>query len=111
MSGFVDVGAVEELPPGSSRCVQIDQRRVALFHTDEGIFATDDRCPHRGGPLSEGDLVGNEIFCPWHFWPFDVRTGKHPMLPLTVVTHEVKLEQGRILVRLASEPENVPEYL
>ena len=46
--------------------------RIALYHTRSGFFATENTCPHRGGPLGEGDLIGDEIVCPWHLWGFDV---------------------------------------
>ena len=48
----------------------------ALPHAPRGFFATDNTCPHRGGPLAEGDVIGNEIVCPWHLWGFDVATGR-----------------------------------
>ena len=73
-----------------------------LLLTARGFFATDNTCPHRGGPLAEGDLIGDEIICPWHLWGFDVRTGLCPgAADYTIATHEVKVDGDRILVRLA----------
>lgn len=106
---FVDAGAAGDLLEGAIRCVEIEGRRIALYHTGDGIFATDERCPHRGGPLAEGELMRNEIICPWHFWSFDIRTGKHPELPMRVVTHQVKIEAGRILIRLSADQTHGPE--
>ena len=100
MSEFVAVAKAGELPVGRATTCAIGERRVALYHTAAGFFATDNTCPHRGGPLGEGDLLGNEIVCPWHFWSFDVTTGANIADPsLRIVTHEVKVEGERVLVK------------
>jgi nitrite reductase/ring-hydroxylating ferredoxin subunit len=99
---FNDVLSVADLPVGRIRAVKIDDRNVAISHTANGFFATDNTCPHRGGPLAEGDLIGDEIVCPWHLWGFDVRTGLCPgNAEFWVATHELKLEGDRILVKLS----------
>jgi nitrite reductase (NADH) small subunit len=102
MTDFIDVANVSELPAGRVKGVVIGERRIALCHTTAGIFATDNTCPHRGGPLSEGDIIGNEIVCPWHLWGFDVATGHCTGNPdISVATHEVRIEGDRILVKLS----------
>ena len=99
---FTDVLNAAELPIGRIRAVKVDDRSIAISHTAGGFFATDNVCPHRGGPLAEGDLIGDEIICPWHLWGFDVRTGLCPgNAEYTIATHEVKVDGDRILVRLA----------
>ena len=99
---FTDVLSAAELPVGRIRAVKVDDRALAISHTAGGFFATDNTCPHRGGPLAEGDLIGDEIICPWHLWGFDVRTGLCPgNAEYTIATHEVKVDGDRILVRLA----------
>lgn len=102
---FHDVCRAHELPRG--RCIrrEIDGRVIAIYHIEEGYFASDNACPHRGGPLAEGDLIGREIVCPWHLWSFDVITGINPGSPegseIRVCTHEVRVEGGTVMVRLA----------
>jgi len=99
---FAEVLNAAELPVGRIRAVKVDDRSVAISHTARGFFATDNTCPHRGGPLSEGDLIGDEIICPWHLWGFDVRSGLCPgNADYIIATHEVKVDGGRIMVRLA----------
>lgn len=103
---FVDVLRVSDLPTGRMKAVRIDDRSVAVCHTAKGFFATDNTCPHRGGPLAEGDLIGDEIVCPWHLWGFDLTTGRCPGNPeLSVGTHDVKVEGDRILLKLSPVPE------
>src|SRR5437588_11626232 len=102
MSEFVEVASASALPVGRAMVCTVGERKIALFHTSDGFFATDNTCPHRGGPLAEGDLIGGEIVCPWHLWGFDVRTGLCPgNAEYTIATHEVKVDGDRILVRLA----------
>jgi len=105
MSEFQPVAFIDEIPPGSMRAFVVEGRKIAVFHTAMGIFAADNTCPHRGGPLAEGDLMGPEVTCPWHLWSFDVRTGVTPVsADLCLVRHEVQLDGDRILIRLAPRP-------
>jgi len=102
MSEFIDVANANDLPVGRAMTCAIGERKIALFHTANGFFATDNTCPHRGGPLSEGDVLGNEITCPWHFWTFNIERGTCVGNPdFRVATHEVKVEGDRVLVRMA----------
>jgi nitrite reductase (NADH) small subunit len=101
MPEFIDIAATSELPPGRVKAVQTAGRTLALYHTASGFYATDNTCPHRGGPLAEGDLIGEEITCPWHLWGFDVKTGLCAGNPeIAVATHELRVEGERILVRV-----------
>jgi nitrite reductase (NADH) small subunit len=106
---FNDVAALAELPVGTTRQVLLEGRKVAIYRTARGVFASDDRCPHRGGPLSEGDVMGNEIVCPWHLWSFDVETGENPAGPdCALVLHQVRIEGDRILVKLSPDAPTDP---
>ena len=99
---FIEILSTSELPVGRATACTVDGKVVAVYHTADGFFATDNTCPHRGGPLAEGDLAGNEITCPWHFWSFDVATGMCPgNAEITVATHEVRVEGERLMVRLS----------
>src|SRR5206468_6739923 len=72
-------GRADEVPPGSSKVVQINERVVAIFNVDGTLHALDNTCPHQGGPLGEGYLEDNGVVsCPWHGWTFDVcRSEEH----------------------------------
>ncbi|HEX2122138.1 MAG TPA: Rieske 2Fe-2S domain-containing protein [Thermoanaerobaculia bacterium] len=98
---FVEVAKTIEIPLGRVKACEVDGRSIALYHTSDGFFASDNTCPHRGGPLSEGDLSGNEITCPWHLWGFDVVSGVCPGNPeIGLVTFEVRVEGDSVQVRL-----------
>ena len=99
---FVEVAKTSDLAVGRARVCIIGERRIALYHTARGFFASGNTCPHRGGPLGEGDIIGNEIICPWHLWGFDVATGECGGNPeLTIPTYEVRVEGESIRVDLA----------
>jgi nitrite reductase (NADH) small subunit len=101
MSEFIEVANTGELSVGRMKACAVAGRTIALYHTHNGFFATDNTCPHRGGPLAEGDLIDNEVTCPWHLWSFDVRTGKCAGNPeIEVATHELRVDGDRIFVRV-----------
>jgi nitrite reductase/ring-hydroxylating ferredoxin subunit len=101
MDGFLEIAAVGDLPIGKAKACVVADRTIALYHTADGFFATDNTCPHRGGPLAEGDLMGNEIVCPWHLWGFDVASGVCTGNPdVRIAAHEVRIAGDRVMVRL-----------
>lgn len=96
----IDVGPLEELPLGQGRAFVFERRRIAIFRQRDGrLFATDDRCPHRGGPLSDGLLGEGRVLCPLHGFAFDLATGCGPAH--RAVVHEVHVEAGRVVVLIS----------
>lgn len=111
MSEYFEIANVQDLAVGDKKMILIGDRRIAIYRTAKGIFATDNSCPHRGGPLAEGDLMGDEIVCPWHLWNFNVETGATSITAeLCLVTHEVKIEGEKILVRLSPLPPPLDDF-
>jgi nitrite reductase/ring-hydroxylating ferredoxin subunit len=72
-----------DLPPGAMRRVTFGELDLLLAHTDLGIVATDDRCPHMSAPLSIGDLEGCVVGCPLHKGRFDLASGDVVRMPTT----------------------------
>jgi nitrite reductase/ring-hydroxylating ferredoxin subunit len=72
-----------DLPLGSMRRVTVDELDILLVHTERGVFATDDRCPHMSAPLSIGDLDGCILACPLHEGRFDLVSGDTAQMPTT----------------------------
>jgi len=66
----------EAIPEGGGRQFQAAGREVAVFRRDGRLYALDGVCPHQGGPLGEGELVGGRVTCLWHGWSFDLETGR-----------------------------------
>lgn len=75
MTEFVKVAKTTAISPGSSARAEANGKKIAIFNVDGSFFAIDDVCSHRGGPLSEGQLNGDTVTCPWHGAIFDVKTG------------------------------------
>jgi nitrite reductase (NADH) small subunit len=100
MAAFVKVAKIDELPSGEGRLVEINQKRIALFNVDGRYYALDDVCPHRGAPLSEGEIEGEAVVCPWHGAIFELATGEVRRFPAAtgVATYEVRLEGGEIAI-------------
>ena len=100
MTIFVDIGSLDDIPRQGARLVRTAQGCVAVFRTmDDRVFALDDRCPHKGGPLSEGIVHGSSVTCPLHNWVFDLNTGAAQGADEgRVRTHAVRVDQGRVLI-------------
>jgi nitrite reductase/ring-hydroxylating ferredoxin subunit len=75
MSKFVKVTTIDEMADQPAKCIEVDGEKIALFLVDGAFYALSDTCTHRGGPLSEGEVHGAEVTCPWHGAKFDLRTG------------------------------------
>ena len=75
MAQFMKVATTNELEDQQAKLVEVEGQKIALFRVDGAFYALSDTCTHRGGPLSEGELEGAEVTCPWHGAKFDIRSG------------------------------------
>ena len=101
----VHIGRLDALPHGRPVLREILGRRVALVRVADTVHALDDACPHAGGPLSEGAVLGDALVCPYHTWMWDLTTGacvaggratSVTVYPTRVVGGEVWVELGVI---------------
>ena len=76
MTVFVKVATTGELAPGQAKKVEAGGKTIALFNVGGCFHAIDDTCTHEGGPLSEGEVEGNTVTCPWHGATFNVTNGE-----------------------------------
>ena len=75
-SDWIEVGSLDDIPRRGARLVKTARGDVAVFRTmDDAVFALDDRCPHSGGPLSQGIVHGKTVTCPLHNWNIDLESG------------------------------------
>ena len=79
IEGFQAVAKVEEVPPGQSKLVTLNNRTIALFNVDGKVYAIHNLCPHEGGPLNEGRVKGFVVGCPRPPQAVDLR--KRPGTP------------------------------
>ena len=103
MTDWIDIGALEHIPARGARVVRTALGCIAVFRTgDDEVFALDDRCPHKGGPLSDGIVHGASVTCPLHNWVFSLETGvAHGADSGSVQTHAARVAGGRVLVNTA----------
>ena len=102
MSRFVEVAKKSEIPVNSVIAVEAEGKLLALINLNGEIYAIDDECPHEGGPLSEGQIQGDEIECPWHASHFNIKTGQVTMDPASkgAVTYRVRLVGDAVEVEI-----------
>ena len=113
MSKFIEVAKIEELKSGTMKTVTAEGREILLARVGDKYYATDNRCPHMKGDLSQGKLEGTVITCPVHGSKFDIsngqvvrwlkggltsRLGKALKLSRNLTVYSVKVEDGKVLV-------------
>lgn len=93
MSRFVEVAKKSEIAERSAKCVEVQGKRIALFNLGGEFYAIDDKCTHRGGPLSQGTLEGEEVECPLHGAHFNIKSGEvtAPPAPKAVNKYTVRV--------------------
>ena len=96
-----------ELEAEKARLVRIDGRQIAVFATETGVRACDNRCPHEGYPLSEGSLSPNCILtCNWHNWKFDLNSGDNLLGGDRLRVYPTEIRDGEIWVDISELPFN-----
>ncbi len=74
---WVAVGSINDIPRQGARCVKNGAMTIAVFRTsDDRVFALEDRCPHKNGPLSQGIVHDGCVTCPLHNWVISLETGE-----------------------------------
>lgn len=77
MMEWLALGSIAEIPTLGGRYVDTPQGQIAVLRNEnDEVFAVSNRCPHRGGPLSEGFVSGKIVFCPLHNWQIDLEKGE-----------------------------------
>lgn len=106
MSLWLDIGWVDDIPRLGARVVRRVDGDIAVFRTaDDKVFALDDRCPHKGGPLSQGIVHGERVTCPLHNWVVDLCDGT-AVAPDEGCTasHPVRVVDGRVYLLIQAAP-------
>ena len=101
MNTWHKVALLQEIPLLGSRVVKTERGDIALFRTGESeVFALHDKCPHKGGPLSQGIVSGKKITCPLHGWNICLEDG-HAVAPDVGCAKTVasKVEDGGVYLQ------------
>ena len=105
MSEWLRICSIEDIPRLGSRVVKNAGCDIAVFrNADDEVFALQDKCPHKGGPLSQGIVFGRKVACPLHGWNICLDDG-NAVAPDTgcARTFPVKVEGGEVFLRLKDE--------
>lgn len=97
---WIDIGHIDDIPERGARIVKTQAGCVAVFRTSPtDVYAASDRCPHKGGPLSEGIVHGNKVTCPLHNWVFSLETGEAQGADEgRIDTYPIRVDAGRLML-------------
>ena len=102
MGEFHTITKASEVTPGEMMLVDDDGEEIVIANVAGEYFAFSDTCTHEGGPLSDGELEGHIVTCPWHFTPFDVKTGEAQEGGVTddpIPVYEVRVKGDEVQIR------------
>jgi len=100
---WLQIGHIEDIPRQGSRVVQTPSGEIALFRSmDDRVFALENRCPHKGGPLSQGIVHGKRVTCPLHNWVIELEDGNAVAPDVGCARHhEVRVAHGVVFIEVA----------
>lgn len=108
---WTDLGPIENFPDSVHTCIAVKDEPVLVINAGGTLYAIENRCPHAGRPLDEGERAGLILTCPYHGYTYNIKTGKNIDAPdeeSPVRTYPVRIEAGRVSIRLAqSDKDNV----
>ena len=112
MTEFVRAVAVADIPNGRGRLWRHGDKRIALMRTDRGVYAADNRCPHQGYALVQGDVSGDVLTCAWHNWKFRLTDGQCLFGGENIRTYPVRISEGCVFVDVTDPaPEEIAPQL
>lgn len=99
---FVAVARLDDLRVGRPHGVVVEDRAICILRTLDGVIAFDDRCPHRGHPLSAATCEPGVLRCALHGWEFSIPDGQaiSPRAPFGLELHEVRIVNDVVEVSL-----------
>jgi nitrite reductase (NADH) small subunit len=96
---MIDLGSIHDIPPGEGRAYAVAGEAIAVFHLRDGtVRALDAVCPHRGGPLADGQIDLTQVVCPLHLYAWDLTTGCSLSGQPDLTSHPVRLDGDRIVL-------------
>ena len=97
----IELGHVDQVALGQGRCLKIGAHEVAVFRSRDGsLFAIENSCPHKGGPLADGITGDGKVVCPLHGHKFDLVTGQGSEAHECVKTFKVWEENANIVISI-----------
>ncbi|HEY3301620.1 MAG TPA: nitrite reductase small subunit NirD [Methylophilaceae bacterium] len=100
---WTKVCPLEDIPKLGARVVRTESKEIGVFRTeDDRVFAINNSCPHKAGPLSQGIVYGDKVACPLHSWKISLVDGKaeEPDVGETAC-YQVKVEDGVVFLEVS----------
>ena len=107
MSNWVLAMAVDDIKDGGAKSFAYAEKRIALFRTPRGVFASDNRCPHQGYALVRGDVKDGTLTCAWHNWKFELGSGICRHGGENIRTYPVRITDGQVFIDVADPPAEI----
>ena len=98
MTNLVRAVSIADIPDGQGKLWRHGDKRIALFRNAAGVYAADNRCPHQGYALKDGDIRGDVLTCAWHNWKFRLTDGKCVFGGENIRTYPVSVRDGWVYV-------------
>ena len=100
MGNLVNVGKTSDIPEGEMKLVEVEEERILLSNIGGNFYAIGEVCSHADGPLSDGDIDGSEVECPFHGARFNLKTGLNTSPPAyePVPCYPVSIQNDDILI-------------
>ncbi len=102
---WLEIGPLSDIHRQGARVIKTARGDIALFRTvDDALFALADRCPHKGGPLSQGIVHGGKVACPLHDWKIHLETGLAAAPDVgCAASYPVRLREGMVSISLTRD--------
>lgn len=99
---LVKLTSTPNLPAaGQAKEFSCGDRVICVANVNGAIYAMDNVCLHRGGPLGEGVIEGDKVICPWHGWQWDPKTGEAAHNPAAkLAVYPVRIENGDVMIEI-----------
>jgi nitrite reductase (NADH) small subunit len=100
---WIRVTTCGSIPLREGRAVRLGAREIAIFNLGDRFMATDNQCPHKGGPLCDGIVAGDSVVCPLHAWKVRLDTGaveRPAAQEACIATYPTRIEDGVVLLGL-----------
>jgi nitrite reductase/ring-hydroxylating ferredoxin subunit len=103
---WIDLGPIVNFPDDIHSCITAGDQSVVVMNAGGTIYAIQNRCPHAGLPIGDGERSGLTLTCPYHGYTYNIKTGKNIDAPhdeTPVKTYPVRIESGRVSIRLTHD--------
>lgn len=100
---WTDLGPIEDFPVDVHTCITIQDQSLVVINAGGSLYVIENRCPHAGRPLNNGERAGLILTCPYHGFTYNIKNGKNIDAPdeeTPVNTYPVRTEAGRISIEL-----------